>query len=130
MMSSSKADPVLTPGVLVAGITVTELAEPGYSKRTRPGRWASAKMKLATLKAYGIRRTPANLLRYTFDHLIAIENGGHPSDPGNHWPQPKAEAKLKDVQENELHRGLLAGRYSIEFAAAMVRWSWVAEETL
>ncbi len=119
-----KADPVLTPGVLVDGITVEQIAQPGYAKRTRPGRWQSAKMKLATMKAYGIRRTPANLMRYTFDHFYAIENGGHPSDPHNHWPQPKAEAKTKDLQENLLHGGLLAGRFNIEYAASLTSQAW------
>ncbi len=126
---TAKADPVLTPGVLVEGITVIQLAQPGYSKNARPGRWVSAKMKLATMKVYGIRRTPLNLLRYTMDHLIAIENGGDGFALANVWPQPKAEAKLKDKQENALHRELLAaGRHSsIEAAAAIVRQSWQAE---
>lgn len=118
-----KADPILTPGTLVPGISVDLLRVPGYAKKARPGRWASARMKSATMKRYGLSRL---LFRqYTFDHLIAIENGGAPADPLNHWPQPKAEAVLKDRQESALHRQIISGTLTIETAADMVRASWV-----
>lgn len=119
-----KANPALTPGTLVPGITVEILRQPGYAKRVRPGRWASARMKWATMKRYGISRL---LFRhYTFDHLIAIENGGAPADPLNHWPQPVAEALLKDRLENALHRQIISGEVTIPAAADLVRASWVA----
>jgi hypothetical protein len=108
-----KANPALTPGTLAPGITVEILREPGYSKRVRPGRLASAAMKVKAFR------------RYTGDHLIPIECGGAPADPLNYWPQPKAEALLKDRLENALRRQVISGTVTIERAAEMMRDAWV-----
>jgi len=37
------------------------------------------------------------------DHAIPLELGGHPTSEQNLWPQPIAEARLKDGVENWLH---------------------------
>lgn len=118
-----KADPVLTPGTLAPGVTVEILRQPGYAKRVRPGRWASLAMKTKALRRYGIHLT--EFRHYTGDHLIPIECGGAPADPLNYWPQPKAEAVLKDRLENALHRQIISGTLTIETAADMMRASWV-----
>jgi hypothetical protein len=123
---TTRADPLLTPGVLVAGITAADLAVPGYSKRTRPSRWVSARMKVAAMRRY--RLSLLHLRRYTGDHLIPIECGGHPTDPLNYWPQLKAEAVTKDGLENDLHHRILRGETSIEDAAAMMRREWAPVE--
>jgi hypothetical protein len=119
-----KANPALTPGTLAPGITVEILREPGYSKRVRPGRLASAAMKVKAFRRYGIHLT--EFRHYTGDHLIPIECGGAPADPLNYWPQPKAEALLKDRLENALRRQVISGTVTIERAAEMMRDAWVA----
>jgi len=121
------ADPILTPGTLAPGVTVAMLAKSGYTRTIRPNRIVSARMKLKAMKLYGIPRR--RLFSYTGDHLIALENGGAPgsvTDLTNYWPQPKAEALLKDQQENTFHKCIVNGQLTIEEAAATVRLLWMS----
>jgi hypothetical protein len=60
-----------------------------------------------------------------YDHLIPLELGG-----GNGiaaiWPQPIAEAHIKDRLENELHAKACAGKISLLDAQACIRIDWFA----
>lgn len=60
--------------------------------------------------------------RYVVDHLIPRELGGA-DDVRNLWPQPKAEAKVKDREENRLHRAVCAGTVDLATAREAMR-SW------
>jgi hypothetical protein len=52
-----------------------------------------------------------NLACYEEDHLISLQNGGHPRDPQNLWPEPYTTkvdsetmgARQKDLVENFIH---------------------------
>lgn len=48
-------------------------------------------------------------LRYVIDHLIPLELGGT-NDDANLWPQPKAEAEVKDRDEDLLAAAVKVGR--------------------
>jgi hypothetical protein len=54
-------------------------------------------MKKRVAYAYGVRW--ADRGRYEFDHLVPRELGGA-DDERNLWPQPLAEARVKDQEEN------------------------------
>jgi len=51
---------------------------------------------------------------YEEDHLISLENGGHPRDPRNLWPEPyktqvdgqTVGARQKDTVENYIHNAI------------------------
>jgi len=51
---------------------------------------------------------------YEEDHLISLENGGHPRDPRNLWPEPyntqidgqTIGARQKDTVENYIHNAI------------------------
>lgn len=122
MTQLARAD--LTPGVLVDGVTVETLREPRYAESVRPGRWQSARLKVQAMKRYGISYLLVH--RYVLDHLIPLEAGGHPTDPGNLWPQPKAESHLKDADEASARLRIFTGLNTIESAADWMRARWVA----
>lgn len=67
---------------------------------------------------YGVRW--ADRRRYEFDHLVPRELGGA-DDERNLWPQPLAEARVKDRQENALHRAVCAGTVTLTAAQAQMR---------
>ena len=51
---------------------------------------------------------------YEENHLISLENGGHPRDPRNLWPEPyktqidgqTVGARQKDTVENYIHNAI------------------------
>jgi putative intracellular protease/amidase len=46
---------------------------------------------------------------------------GGADDERNLWPQPLAEARVKDRQENALHRAVCAGTVTLAAAQAQMR---------
>jgi hypothetical protein len=80
-------------------------------------------MKKRVATAYGVRW--ANRRAYEFDHEIPRELGGA-DDERNLWPQPLAEARLKDRLENKLHAAVCSGALSLETAQREIRDDWVA----
>jgi len=81
-------------------------------------RHVTVAMKRRVARAYGIPW--ADRRAYEFDHLIPRELGGA-DDVRNLWPQPIAEARVKDRQENRLHRDVCAGRLSLAAAQREMR---------
>lgn len=67
------------------------------------------------------RSLPGRPGDYEEDHLIPLELGGAPSDPANLWPEPWADARLKDELESELRREVCAGRLSLSAAQEQIR---------
>jgi hypothetical protein len=75
----------------------------GYASEVRS---VSTATKHQVFAEYGIPKAQQHL--YVIDHLIPLEVGGA-NVPQNLWPEPKAEAKIKDKEENALHGDVCRG---------------------
>lgn len=67
------------------------------------------------------RHLPGTPADYQEDHLVAIELGGHPRDPRNLWPEPIAQAHIKDTWELTLNRAVCAGRMTLATAQQKIK---------
>jgi hypothetical protein len=111
-------DPSITPGKLCTA------QDPNFDKYVYPAQIAHCTRKVtmaekdAVAAAYGVARKDYS--KYEFDHLISLELGGD-DDITNLWPQPIAEAKEKDVLEDELGAKLRAGTITQADAVAQLR---------
>ena len=111
------ADPLRTPGVLNADVTQATIGSTiclhGWTATIRPpGDYTNA-LKLEQMHAYGETGPPS---AYQEDHLISLELGGDPVDPGNLWPEPYPRAADVDRIENELNAQVCSGRLSLRDA--------------
>jgi hypothetical protein len=82
-------------------------------------RYGLPRGRRSTIDASG-RRHPA----YQIDHLVPLELGGAPDDVRNLWPQPIAEAKVKDRIEDRLHRAVCRGREPLSAAQRAIVADW------
>jgi hypothetical protein len=92
----------LTPG-LTRPLTVNQVCT---TKWGLDHRFVTEEMKKQVCKAYGAAECPGP--KWELDHLIPRELGGA-DDVKNIWPQPIAEAKVKDRVENWAHLRVCAG---------------------
>lgn len=106
----AKADspnPTLTPGAASGSVTQVDvgstICRKGYASEVRS---VSTATKHQVFAEYGIPKAQQHL--YVIDHLIPLEVGGA-NVPQNLWPEPKAEAKIKDKEENALHGDVCRG---------------------
>jgi hypothetical protein len=82
-----------------------------------------AKLKKQACEEYGVAKCDNSV---EGDHLISIELGGCPDCLANLWPQPMAEARIKDHQvEDVLPRLICSGRISLREAQKCVAGDWV-----
>jgi hypothetical protein len=102
-----------TPGALnraVTGSTVgTTICRRGWTATQRPSTGVTEPEKLASMRAYGVHRSPG---QYEYDHLISLELGGATNDARNLWPEPGDSPNLKDKVENSLHHTVVR-RYGV-----------------
>lgn len=114
-------DPLLTPGAADSAVTQANIAMTicvaGYTSSVRHVTTAT---KRAVVKSYRSAHPDWPDGPYEIDHLVSIELGGS-NDASNLFPQPLAEAKLKDVVENHLHRSVCSGRMSLAEAQTVIR---------
>jgi hypothetical protein len=102
--TASHAEDHTVPPLGVVAVTSKEiLCVSGYSGTVRPPTSYTNRLKF--------KWTPAGHLpsEYELDHYIPIALGGSPTDPNNLWLQKWDDAKIKDVQENLLHREMCKG---------------------
>lgn len=111
-------DPAFTPGEATA-LTQTAVCD---TKWSRDERHVTLKMKRAVCALYGAERCPGK--EWEVDHLISRELGGADT-AANLFPQPIAQARLKDRLENRLHREVCSGAISLEAAQMEIRTNWV-----
>jgi hypothetical protein len=108
------ADPVRTPGVLNPDVTQatigTTICVQGWTRTVRPPTDYTNTLKLRQMRAYGETGSPSG---YQEDHLISLELGGHPTDPGNLWPEPYPRAAQVDVIENDLNGQVCGGSLTL-----------------
>jgi hypothetical protein len=104
------ANPALTPGSLNPDVTQATIGSTicarGWTKTVRPPQSYTTPLKLRQMQAYGERGPPS---AYQEDHLISLELGGNPTDPGNLWPEPYPRAADVDRIENELNAKVCSG---------------------
>jgi hypothetical protein len=98
----------------------------GYASSARLRERDAERIKLALLDSYQATEPSAS---YVLDQLVAIEDGGSPTDPRNLWPQPIAQAKQKDAIEHYLHRQICAGKVTVQQAARQLEGDWLAADT-
>src|ERR1700694_3513431 len=96
----------INPQVTQANISTT-ICVPGWTRTIRPPVSYTSAMKRRQIVE---RHLPGGLSDYQEDHLIPLELGGHATSPLNLWPQPWAQAPLKDRAEYGYNRAVCAGR--------------------
>jgi len=105
-MKLAKPNPKITPG--------------DYISTPQP-RLVTSSMKAKVFELYNI-----GLFRrifYTVDHLVPLELCGTNSIR-NLWPQPKKEARLKDLDENRLATAVHAGKMKLADAQQEMLQLW------
>lgn len=111
------ADPVRTPGVLNPEVTQASIGSTicrtGWTRTIRPPADYTSGLKVEQMRAYGETGPPS---AYQEDHLISLELGGDPTDPGNLWPEPYPRAAAVDRIENQLNEEVCNGSLSLRQA--------------
>ncbi len=110
LAQAARPDPALTPGV-VRQLMLKQVCATGWG---RDARHVTPAMKRQVERAYGVTGVVARGKGpcCEIDHRVPRELGGA-DDVRNLWPQPWAEAALKDAEENAYHRQVCAGTTSL-----------------
>ena len=115
-----------TPGALNSAVRQATIGKTicrsGYSSTIRPSTSVTEPEKLASMRAYGLHRSPGS---YEYDHLIALELGGAANDSRNLWPEPGGIPNPKDKVEDYLHTRVCDGRMTLAFAQRVIALHWV-----
>jgi hypothetical protein len=108
------ASQTLTPGSLNPDVTQATIAETicvrGWTATVRPPTAYTNGLKAEQMPLYGEAGSPSD---YQEDHLISLELGGNPTDPGNLWPEPYPRAAEVDRIENELNDRVCSGELTL-----------------
>lgn len=117
LLAFALPNPVLTPGV-TRPLTMLQVCTTKWGKDHRH---VTIAMKKQVAAAYHVAW--ADRGKYEFDHRIPRELGG--ADViGNIWTQPLAEARIKDLAENQAHRDVCAGKLTLARAQEkMLAWA-------
>ncbi len=108
----------LTPGVVGSVTDLRTLCTPNFSSTVRNVTSAEKAQVAAAYHFTGANST------VEYDHLISLEIGGS-NDPKNLWPQPIAEAHVKDRLENLLHREVCAGKMQLPDVQQRIAADWI-----
>ncbi len=108
------ASPTLTPGSLNPDVTQATIDSTvcvrGWTATVRPPVSYTSALKQRQMAQYGETGPPS---AYQEDHLISLELGGNPTDPGNLWPEPYPRAADVDKIENELNAKVCDGALTL-----------------
>lgn len=74
-------------------------------------------LRSSTKRAVGRRYRVAKGGAFVYDHLVPLGVGGAPDDPNNLWPEPRGQAKTKDVCENRA-RAMVCSRQTLTLEEA------------
>lgn len=115
----SQPDPAKTPGMLCSP------QDPNFSKFDYPEHVARCARNVGPQEKQAIAHEYGDIPQsswsgYEFDHLIPLCVGGS-DDIANLWPQPIADAHLKDVIENDVCIAMKAGTLSQTAAVQKIR---------
>jgi hypothetical protein len=116
LVALAAASAMLNPNVTQATIGQT-ICVSGYTKTIRP--------TPAYIRAWKRLNMPAGAdpKAYVADHHIPLEIGGNPLAP-NLRLQLKADAHVKDLEEDRLHAATCAGRMSLGRAQETMDRDW------
>jgi hypothetical protein len=117
-------DPICTPGKAWTADRNT-ICHGGSTSLIRPPVEYTDKLKLAQIAEYG--DGDVNVKDYEEDHLISLEIGGHPDEPGNLWPEAHGGqngSEEKDKVEDWLHSQVCSGTMTPEAAQEGIRTNW------
>ena len=107
--------PAITPGV-VRPLTTAQVCATRWG---HDARHVTRAMRRQVEVAYGVRASGRGPC-CEIDHLIPRELGGA-DDVKNLWPQPWADARKKDREENRLHVAVCGGRLTLVEAQERMR---------
>lgn len=109
---------------MVAGVERNVCAKDFRTGPIRKGIRNFAGLKKKACAEYGVARCDKSV---EGDHLISIEIGGCSDCLTNLWPQPMAEARIKDHQvEDVLPKMVCAGKMSLADAQQCIAKDWTA----
>ena len=122
-------DPVCTPGAYNPDVTQTSIGSTicvsGWTATVRPPTSYTNALKAQGIADYGYSDT--NMSDYEEDHLVPLELGGAPRDPGNLWPEPHygtQTSSTKDGVETKLKNAVCSGRITLATARTAIRTNW------
>jgi len=122
-------DAQCTPGSYNASVTQSTIHSTicvsGWTDTVRPPTSYTNPLKAKGIIDYGYSDT--NLSDYEEDHLVPLELGGAPRDPGNLWPEPRSgtsTASTKDGVETKLKNAVCSGRITLSAARSAIRTNW------
>lgn len=126
-LTAGAVTPILNPDVTVATEPQT-ICKSGWTSTVRPPVTYTEPLKIKQIAEYGYADT--NLADYEEDHLVPLELGGSPTDPGNLWPEPRNttpwNAGIKDQLENQLKLLVCSGSLDLSTAQLAIATDWVA----
>jgi hypothetical protein len=122
-------DPTCTPGSYNPDVTQSTIHSTicvsGWTDTVRPPTSYTNPLKTEGIIDYGYSDT--NMSDYEEDHLVPLELGGAPRDPGNLWPEPHYGTKTaytKDGTETKLKNAVCAGTITLSVARSAIRSNW------
>ena len=110
-------DPTHTPGAVLT-TDISKICKSGYPATVRSVTTAEKQQAAAEYHYTG----PSSGVEY--DHLISLELGGS-NDLTNLWPEPIAEAHVKDRLENYLHAQICAGKMQLPDVQKRIATNWI-----
>ncbi|MEV7217975.1 hypothetical protein AB0O31_33380 [Kitasatospora cineracea] len=127
-------DPACTPGAYNPDVTQSTIQSTicvsGWTATVRPPTSYTNALKIQGIAAYGYADT--SLSSYEEDHLVPLELGGAPRDPGNLWPEPYSGTKTattKDGVETKLKNAVCSGKITLSAARTAIRTNWTTALT-
>jgi hypothetical protein len=130
-------DHVCTPGLLNPRLTPTQLCARGFSTRAiRPPTTYTDVLKRRLMAAYGqagpnpLTGRPWSPNDVELDHVVSLEDLGHPWSPLNLWPQPRRStgaepnAEEKDQVEVTVHELICTDQANAATYAARLADDW------
>jgi hypothetical protein len=122
-------DPACTPGSYNPDVTQASIGSTicvsGWTATVRPPTSYTNPLKAQGIIDYGYADT--NISDYEEDHLVPLELGGSPRDPGNLWPEPHYGTQTsftKDGVETKLKNAVCSGRITLAAARSAIRTNW------
>ncbi len=112
-----RPDPTLTPGAVLTS-DVVKICKVGYSSGVRNVNGAEKAQVASEYRFTGASAT------VEYDHLVSLELGGS-NELKNLWPEPIADAHVKDGLENYLHAQVCSGKMNLADVQARIAADWV-----